>query len=383
MTLISSSSNRLIPLEASRGIAASIVVVHHFFLSFVPAFEPRIIGRWYYVFVNGTGAVHFFFVLSGFVLCWAYFNTGDLNRLKEGFFKRYPRLAAPILVTTIASFFLFYFGFYYFEGASKISGSNWLASFGGALRPDFQPSLYEAIKQGLTTFVTGYANYNINLWTMKPEFIGSIIVFMVSAFITLVLSLSYLAITFLIFAIWAFGVYPDIFPFVAGIFLSATLVKYRPTVKLPFALGTILIGIYCLGYAIPNKHYSWANYLSSLDMRASNIEIILHSIGACSIIFAILSNSKVYEFLNGKFCSYLGVFSFPLYLVHTLVICSFSSFLYLLLNEKGYSSNLILSLLFGFTFAASVIAAAPLVAFDKFWLRQVNGFIKKALKLSR
>lgn len=220
MIFISSPSNRLIPLEASRGMAASIVIAHHFFLGFVPDYEPSIIGRWYYVFVNGTGAVHFFFVLSGFVLCWAYFNSGDVNRLKEGFFKRLPRLAGPVLLTTIASFFLFYFGAYYFEGASKISGSTWLASFGGALRPDFQPSLYEAIKQGLTTFVTGYANYNINLWTMKPEFIGSIIVFMAAAFITIVLSFNYLAITFLIFAIWAFGVYPDIFPFIAGIFLS-------------------------------------------------------------------------------------------------------------------------------------------------------------------
>lgn len=159
--------------------------------------------------------------------------------------------------------------------------------------------------------------------------------------------------------------------------------KYRPKVKLPFAFGAVLIGIYCLGYAIPNKHYSWAKHLAYLDIRAGNIELILHSLGACLIIFSIISNAKIYESLNGKFCNYLGVFSFPLYLVHTLVICSFSSFFYLLLNQQVDSSDLILSLLFGFTFAASVIAAIPLVVFDKFWLRLVNAVVKKALRLQQ
>lgn len=380
MTFTPNTLNRLIPLEASRGIAASIVIAHHFFLGFVPGYEPRIIGRWYYVFVNGTGAVHFFFVLSGFVLCWAYFSTGDLSRLKEGFFKRLPRLAAPVLITTIASFFLFYFGLYYFEGASKISESTWLASFGGALRPGFEPNLYEAIRQGLTTFVTGDANYNINLWTMKPEFIGSMVVFMVGAFISIVLSFAYLSISFLLFSIWALGAYADVFPFVAGTFLSVAVVRARPSVRFPVALSAILIGIYLLGYAIPDKHYSWVKYLTYMDIRAGNIEIILHSFGACLIIFSIVSNAKIYESLSGKLCSYLGIFSFPLYLVHTLVICSFSSFLYLVLIQQGYSSNLTLSILFGFTFAASMIAAIPLVVFDKFWLGLVNGVVKKLLR---
>jgi peptidoglycan/LPS O-acetylase OafA/YrhL len=312
----------------------------------------------------------------------AYFNTGDLNRLKEGFFKRLPRLAAPVLVTTITSFYLFYFGLYYFESASRISDSTWLASFGGALKPGFEPSLYEAIKQGLNTFVTGDANYNINLWTMKPEFIGSLVVFMAAAFISIVLSFKYLGISFLLLSLWALGVYADVFPFVVGIFMSAAVVRSSPNIRLPFALAAVLIGIYLLGYAIPDKHYSWVKYFAYFDIRAGNIEIILHSLGACLIIFSIVSNSKIYESLNGKFCNYLGVFSFPLYLVHTLVICSFSSLLYLLLHQQGYSSNLALSILFGFTFAASAIAAIPLVAFDKFWLRLVNGVVKKALRLN-
>jgi peptidoglycan/LPS O-acetylase OafA/YrhL len=380
MALISTSKNRLIPLEASRGIAAGIVVAHHFFLGFVPGFEPSIIGRWYYVFVNGTGAVHFFFVLSGFVLCWAYFKTGDLNRLKEGFFKRLPRLAAPVLITTITSYFLFYFGFYYFEGASKLTESLWLSTFGGALRPNFQPSFFDAVTQGVGTFITGDANYNKNLWTMKPEFMGSLIVFMAAAFISLTLCFKYLGISFFLLSIWALGIYSDVFPFVAGIFLAAYLSKNPLAIKMPLAILAILLGIYLLGYAIPDKHYSWFKYLNYLKVEGGKLEIILHSIGASLIIFSIMTNSKIYAFLNNKLCNYLGVFSFPLYLVHTLVICSFISFVYLFLSHQDYSRDLVLTVLFGLTFGASILVAVPLVIFDRFWLDLVSKFIKRALR---
>lgn len=379
MNFLTAPAIRLIPLEASRGVAACIVIAHHFFLGFVPSYEPSIIGRWYYFFVNGTGAVHFFFTLSGFVLCWAYFKTGDVNRLKEGFFKRWPRLAAPVLITTIVSFFLFHFELYYFDNAAKITGSPWLSSFGGALGPDFYPNLYEAVKQGLTTFVTGDANYNINLWTMKPEFMGSIIVFIAAAFISRVLSFQYLLISFLILSIWALGLYSDVFPFIAGIFLSATLVKYQPKLKLPISIAAIIIGIYFLGYAIPDRHYSWVKYLAGLGIRAGIVEIVLHTLGAGLIILSIVSNSKIYEYLNSNFCKYLGIFSFPLYLVHTLVICSLSSFLYLQLNQLGYSGNLALSILFGTTFLASAIVAIPIVIFDKFWLGVINRLVRNTL----
>ena len=63
------SSTRLIPLEATRGIAALIVIVHHFFLGFAPQVTgllpelrtpSSIIGNWYYVFFSGDAAVNFF-----------------------------------------------------------------------------------------------------------------------------------------------------------------------------------------------------------------------------------------------------------------------------------------------------------------------------------
>lgn len=377
MSLISTSTNRLIPLEASRGIAATIVLAHHFLLGFLPTVEPRIIGRWYYVFVNGTGAVHFFFVLSGFVLCWAYFRTGEINRLKEGFIKRWPRLAAPVLITTITSFSLFYFNFYYFENAGKLSQSVWLSTFGGALKPDFHPSLFEAIKQGLTTFITGDPNYNINLWTMKPEFMGSMVVFTTAAFISLVLSYQFLLISFFLFSFWALGIYSDIFPFIAGIFLSAHLARREIKISTYYAVFMLLLGIFLLGYAIPEKNYFWFRYLNYFDIAPGKIEIVTHSIGSSLIIFAIMTNSRIYRGLNNRLCNYLGVFSFPLYLVHTLVICSFSSFVYIFFKQSIDSHGLAALLFFGLTLITSIAVSMPLVLFDKFWVNRVNQFVRQ------
>lgn len=380
MTLIQTSVNRLVPLEASRGIAATIVLAHHYFLAFIPSFEPSIIGRWYYVFVNGTGAVHFFFVLSGFVLCQAYFNTGDLNKLKEGFFKRLPRLAGPVLLTTVTSFFLFYFGLYFFEGASAITGSAWLSSSGLAIRPNFTPTLYEAVRQGLGTFITGDANFNVNLWTMKPEFLGSMVVYTTAAFISVVLGFQYTLISFILIGLWTIGIYSDIFPFIAGLFLSALLFRRDFKIKLPTALLFIFIGIYLLGYAIPSKDYGWVRHITLFDLRPGNIELILHSIGSCLIIFVMMANSKIYQLLNGKFCNYLGVFSFPLYLVHTLVICSFGSYAFLYLSHLEGLAIPVMPFLFGLILFASILASIPLVVFDRFWLNLVNQVSRKIFR---
>jgi peptidoglycan/LPS O-acetylase OafA/YrhL len=91
-------SHRLIPLEAARGIAAAIVVVRHYFLAFAPITRESLVGFWYFAFINGTGAVNFFFVLSGLVLYWGFFRTGDIKKLKIALLKRLPRLAAPVLI---------------------------------------------------------------------------------------------------------------------------------------------------------------------------------------------------------------------------------------------------------------------------------------------
>ena len=370
----------MIPLEAYRGTAAFIVLVHHFFLGFSPYTtglleqardSESLIGAPYFVFFNGTAAVSFFFTLSGFVLCWSYFNHENPQKLLLAFLKRLPRLAGIVTITTLASYFLFRFGLYYFPEASHLTASPWLAAFASSgWTPRFEPSFAKALVQGLTTFFTGQANYNENLWTMKPEFFGSMIVYMLACFISLVLRYRYLAYASVILAVSAIGYNLLIFPFVVGTFLSAYLAKNKIELRFPFSVALIGAGLYMLGYMIPEKAYAWASIVPSAIR--GHFQISLHTLGSASVIAATMANRRLFHALNGSFFKILGKISFPLYLVHTLVICSISSYVYLRLTALGMANQPILIAVFVTTAAVSIALALPLSRLDDWWVKRLN-----------
>lgn len=389
---------KLIPLEAMRGLAAIIVLIHHVLLGFAPYISGLLpqarnansfVGEWYFFLFNGTSSVTFFFTLSGFVLCWSYFNSGDKSNLLKAFFKRWPRLAGLVLITTLSSHLIFKLGLYYYEPASLISKSTWLLNFGcpapyctngWAIR--FEPSLIDAFTQGLTTFFTGSFSYNTNLWTMKLEFIGSIAVFLIAAFISLILSFNYLVTASIIFLIWALSVNPYLVPFIAGIFLSAILAKYKTRVGFYSALALMIIGVYLLSYLIPEKDFAWVALIQYPSLIADNIRIIINTIASVLIIFSIMTNDFIFNELNGKLFSFLGKLSFPLYLVHTLVICSISSFSFITMHQYGYTDELVLIITFLITLLSSIIISLPLIYIDSFWLKKINHISGKLFKIT-
>ena len=275
------SGNRLIPLEGFRGIAAFIVLMEHFFLAFSPYTTGKIdilrntesiIGQWFYVFFNGTAAVIFFFSLSGFVLCWSYFNHENPKKLLHASIKRVPRLSAIVTITTIISFILFKYDLYYFHEASKLNLSPWLNTFAfKILTPEFEPNFLKALIEGLTTFFTGQKNYNPVLWTMKPEFFGSMVVFTLAYFISRVLGYRYLLFTFAILSILAICFSKYMFPFVIGTFLSAYLAKKQAPDHI---------------YKCVNSNCYWLIYARLSDSRES----ICLGINYSSIIKNLFSN---------------------------------------------------------------------------------------------
>lgn len=383
--------NRLIPLEAYRGIAAFIVLVHHFFLGFSPATTGRLpqirntdslIGQPYFVFFNGTGAVGFFFTLSGFVLCWSYFNREDQGKLLMAFLKRLPRLAGIVTLTTLLSYALFKLGLYYFHDAAKVSASPWLAAFAYAgWTPEFQPSLVKACAQSILTFFRGDSQYNANLWTMKPEFFGSMIVYMLAPFIAMVLGYRYRVYAVVILSLSALYYSEYIFPFVAGAFLSSYLAKKRVAISTPSSLLMICVGLYLLGYLIPEKSYSWVSVVPAISGRT--LEVSMHTLGALAIIFATMANRNVFDRLSGGFFRFLGQISFPLYLVHTLVICSLSSWVYLQMTVGGFDATITLLVVFAVTAAGSIVASLPLSRFDDWWVGRVNSVCRQVVARDR
>jgi len=378
------SSARLIPLEATRGIAALIVIVHHFFLGFAPQVTgllpelrtpSSIIGNWYYVFFSGDAAVNFFFVLSGFVLCWGYFHSQDHASLKRSVIKRWPRLAGPVLVTTLVSYCLFKLGAYHFPEAALLTKSPWLGTFALAgWTPEFTPNIFKAIIQGLTTFFSGDATYNSNLWTMRPEFLGSLVVFLLGALMVGIFSLQYAIVLAPLFLVWALGTNVFFFPFVLGLFLAAWMASQsnKRKIGLATALFFIIGGLYLLGYEIAAKDYAWTVVIKHPFLLVSNIKVVFHSVGAALIIFAVMQSPKIFQLLNGRVGFYLGKLSFPLYLVHTLVICSVSSYWFIRWEQSQSANFPILVATFVLTVMISILAAIPMIFLDGIWLKFIN-----------
>jgi len=383
---------RLLPLEATRGYAAIVVVITHFLLAFSPITSGLLpqartaesqVGHWYYFLLNGTGAVIFFFTLSGFVLCWPYFKSENKQQLVKAFLKRWPRLAGPVLVTTLLSYLLFKFDLYFFEPASLIIPGPWLADFGcptpyceSGWVHQFQPSLFDAITKGLTTFFTGNTNYNTNLWTMQIEFVGSIVVFCLAAFLALILSFNFLLASFIIFATWSLSFFPYLFPFICGIHLAACCIKYQPKVRKLNAIILIIIGLYLLSYLISEKDYHWLSYIYFPSLIQKNLHIIINSFGSILIIFSIMANRSIYDLMDGRLSAYLGKLSFPLYLVHTIIICSLSSYVFIFFNQVGQTHAWILTQTFLITLTASVAVSSLVIYFDEWWLKKINYIVE-------
>ena len=102
LLLCDMQNKKLTKLEAIRGFAAVYVVFHHLFSNGFTMW-----GRDFsFLFKFGQEAVILFFLLSGFVIQYAYLHTKDTS-FKTFFIKRFVRIYIPLLLVFIANAALF------------------------------------------------------------------------------------------------------------------------------------------------------------------------------------------------------------------------------------------------------------------------------------
>jgi peptidoglycan/LPS O-acetylase OafA/YrhL len=379
--VVRTRGRRIIRLEACRGLAALVVVVGHCLNAFQPNLDFA--GKIYYVFVNGEAAVILFFTLSGYVLTIRFFENPTGNYIGSAALKRLPRLALLPTIATVASASIWLLGLYKFQEAGQISGSRWLERFGMSDLPtNFDPSLPGALDQGIwRTFLAGDSYYDSSLWTMAHEFHGSLLVLAVAPFLIFVLRgrLVWLALAFsmLIFRY----VNPYMMPFLCGMgiaYYSAFLHRFSSAGSTAVLL---ILGIYLLGFNVPEQHYSLLNAIVFWhpEMASSKeFQTLVLTIGAAAVIIAVLQSSVAGCVLNNRVGALLGFLSFPMYVMHLLIICSVSSLAYIALSRVtivgaawgAISCTLILTLLVSW----------PLGAIDALWVRYLSNKIATLLE---
>lgn len=325
-------------LDGLRGIAAINVMIMHFFIVLAPAMiygsrMPSRLGDIEQIFSGtpagligaGNFSVCIFFVLSGYVLTQKYFKTKDKNIIISSALRRYIRLFVPVLAAVTLAYLLAYSGaFNYYLEAVEVSGNNNYANYW-----TFTPDIFEAGKAAAWgSFFTGDDTYNPVLWTMTTEFYGSMLVFAMAFLFGTIRSrwTFYLAASILFFNSYYLA-------FIIGMGFADTFSVKKPLFKMnnKIILSIVLVlglflGSYPMGTVTTDSLYG---FLNSGFFRTPRLTY--HILGAGMVMYVILNSESMQKIFSSRIPVFFGKISYSLYLIHFLIISSFTSALFLML----------------------------------------------------
>ena len=359
--------NKISYLDGIRGVAAFIVVIHHFLLAFYNAYytfdeNATHLNNWdvkfgrslYNVFANGHFCVCVFFVLSGFVLSRKYFSKPSLETLISGAQRRFLRLYIPVAATLIIAFIMMEAHLFFNRPVAVIAHSEWWFmnqwSFTNIWENFYQCMLYRTM-----FFVDG--TFDTTMWTMAIEFYNSFFVF---AFLALTHNVRHRP-TMLVLCI-LFCYYTNnaaLSAFVLGISLNYTEAGI-PRMKKKFLLIApsvlLLVGLVLGSFPSNNQiRHTFYGRTPQFIMLNFNAEWF-HVLGAYLVILAFVFSLRLQHFISLRLFRFLGYISFALYLLHPLVIGSIASYTFLHIYQRfGYNHSVVY--VFFLTIAVSTIAS--------------------------
>jgi peptidoglycan/LPS O-acetylase OafA/YrhL len=380
--MVKEPSSRDNALEALRGLAAVSVLAWHSMLGFFPErsglfpyLDPAqaINTRVWFGLVYGSSSVSFFFVLSGFVLTRYLFVSGDASQIYRNAIKRLPRLAFPVLITVLLSYLAFRLNLYSHRTAGLTSRSAWLYHFANASQEPV-PSFVDALKQGsYRTFFRGDEYYDSSLWTMRYEFIGSLVAFGLALLVQPIERTGLRVYLIVVVALLCHWIDPLYVAFPLGVALAALLPSRRIDVR-PLATAGLVFGyVYLAGYAgLAAGAFRPFVWLAPANIPPPYVNMT----GAVLLLIAAETSQGLRSFLSRPWGTFLGRVSFPLYLVHVPVLCSAGCAAFLaLVNRFGAPLPQVAAV--AVTVAVSFALAYPLTRASEWWVLQLNRVVAR------
>ena len=328
-------------LDGLRGVAALMVVCFHLFEAYATSHLDQIIN-------HGYLAVDFFFILSGFVVGYAYDDRWKTMTTKDFVKRRVIRLQPMVVMGAVIGAVMFYFQGCSVWDVSKVSIAMLLIAT--LMNACMIPATPGCEIRGLGEMFP----LNGPSWSLFFEYIGNILyAFFLRKLPTKALSVWVLAAGCALagFAVW--GPYGDIcvgfalteenvvggslrllFSFSAGLLLSRI---FKPVqVKSAFWIGGLALVILLSVPRIGGSEHLWMNGL--------------YDIVCCVVFFPLIvllgASGKTTDKITARVCKFLGDISYPLYMVHYPFIYLYYAWVK---NES-------------LTFAQSLPGAAALVA---------------------
>lgn len=324
------SKPRYAILDGLRGVAALVVILFHGFETYIPFFGTQHIN-------HGYLAVDFFFVLSGFVIGYAYDDRWDRMSTWSFFKRRLIRLHPMVVAGTLFGVCLFFFG-----------ESDYFSLIGGTEPWKFFLCIVLGllmIPAGTGLDIRGWGETNsLNgpNWSLTFEYIGNILyAFVLRRLPTVVLGMLCVASAFLtmnlalgwdVFGFFAqpkydviggWSITPDqmyvgfsrlLYPFLCGLLISRLLPKFitkeNPSgsplgIRGGFWWASLLLVVL---FAVPQ--------IGGKSCVADGLYQVFAIVVMFPVIVLIGAGSKTTDKRSAKWCETLGNLSYPLYITH-------------------------------------------------------------------
>lgn len=324
------SKPRYAILDGLRGVAALVVILFHGFETYIPFFGTQHIN-------HGYLAVDFFFVLSGFVIGYAYDDRWNRMSTWSFFKRRLIRLHPMVVAGTLFGACLFFFG-----------ESDYFSLIGGTEPWKFFLCIVLGllmIPAGTGLDIRGWGETNsLNgpNWSLTFEYIGNILyAFVLRRLPTVVLGMLCVASAFLtmnlalgwdVFGFFAqpkydviggWSITPDqmyvgfsrlLNPFLCGLLISRLLPKFitkeNPSgsplgIRGGFWWASLLLVVL---FAVPQ--------IGGKSCVADGLYQVFAIVVMFPVIVLIGAGSKTTDKRSAKWCETLGNISYPLYITH-------------------------------------------------------------------
>jgi peptidoglycan/LPS O-acetylase OafA/YrhL len=348
-------------IEGMRGLAALMVLFSHLIAAFYPvlypyptvfpisldelAAQPLLVKAFVFsplnIFYNGIFAVMIFLFISGYVVSYNCFHNKDKNYITASFFKRYFRLTIPILFSCVISYFLLEVGAFFNVKASGASNSPWLIQFYACDANFFNMIKFVLYDEYIRTYsIRELLCYGTILWMTYALLLGS---FLVYAFYALFAQASSrLRIFIYIALIIIFGKSLFLAVILGMILCDMDAHNVFQKVNKIILLIILLPGIYLASlirldfpfYTILDIDFM-KNYFGGWFPLACFYYIV----GAFLLFFTLSRFSFSRKVFSSKAAVYIGKISFSIYILHLIVICSLSSYIFLWLKNDINASN--------------------------------------------
>lgn len=302
-------------LDGLRGVAAVVVVFFHLF-------EAHSSGPLDQIINHGYLAVDFFFVLSGFVIGYAYDDRWGKMTLKDFFRRRLIRLQPMVVMGMFIGAVFFFFGSeQMFPGIDRVSVWKMLLVFviGCTLLP-----------VPVSMDIRGWSEMhplNGPSWSLFYEYIANILYALIIRRFTKTLLAILVVIAGCVLVYYAVtspkgclaggwtlnaaqlqvGFTRLMYPFLAGLLLART--GWHIRVKYAFEICSLLL-VFVLAFPRLGGNELWVN-----GLYESFCVIILFP-----LIVAIGAGGKLSDGFFSKGCDFLGKISYPLYITHYPIV---------------------------------------------------------------